>query len=108
MIGGPVAFLLVAITGVVWILGPALETHAVDRVERGEIVSGMSKELVRSRLGVPDAISLDELGNEVWRYSKPAAEMFVMKDARVSFSPAGRVSGVSVEEFRPPPEEPSP
>lgn len=108
MIGGPVAFVLVAVIGVLWILGPALETHPVDQVERGEVVSGMSKEQVRSRLGVPDAISLEGAGNEVWRYSKPAAEMFMMKDARITFSPSGRVSAVSIEEFRPPPDEPSP
>lgn len=97
MIGGPLAFLLFAILGMYWVLGPAPPPNPVKLIKDGAVKAGMTYAEVERVVGPPKSIEVRPDGGITWRYRHGTAEPFVEEDAYVDFGTSGRVINVSVE-----------
>ncbi len=97
MIGGPLAFLLLAVLGILWVLGPGPPPNPVKLIREGAVKNGMSAAEVRRAVGEPKSVVSRPDGGVTWRYRRGTAEPFVEDDAYVDFGASGHVIGVTVE-----------
>lgn len=96
MIGGPIAFLLVAVLGILWVLGPAPARNPVELVKKGEVRTGMTRSQVLDLLGAPKSkVPLPD-GGEAWKYHHGTSEPFVEEDADLKFDAGGALLGAVV------------
>jgi hypothetical protein len=109
MVGGPIVFLLFAVLGILWLLGPAPPPNPVKLIKDGKVQAGMSMAEVQNAVGPPKSIESRSDGGFTWRYRHGTSEPFVEEDAYVDFSSTGRVLSVTVERVTAPvaPPEPS-
>jgi hypothetical protein len=104
MIGGPVAFLAIAIWGILWMLGPAPPRNPVSLLKKGVVKTGMTPAEVVGQVGQPKSIEPRAGGGFTYRYHRGTAEPFVEEDAYIDFSMNETVVNVSFERtaVRPP------
>src|SRR3972149_4602703 len=87
MIGGPLAFVLTAVLGIMWILGPAPRPNPIEMVRSGKVHPGMTSEQVQDVLGPPKSKVSQPDGGAVWQYHHGTSEPFVEEEAALAFSP---------------------
>lgn len=97
MIGGPLAFLLVAVLGIYWVLGPGSPPNPVKLIKDGAVKVGMTQDDVQTAVGKPKSVEARPDGGITWRYRHGTAEPFVEEDAYVDFGSSERVISTSVE-----------
>lgn len=96
MIGGPLAFLLVAVLGVYWIIGPAPPDNPIQLIKDHRVAAGMSQEKVLQILGEPKSVVALPDGGERWEYHHGTADPFVEEDGDLVFSPGGILLSATV------------
>lgn len=103
LFGGPIAFLAIAVTLILYLIGPAPRQNPVERIKAGAVRVGMTVEDVERAVGPPREATDREDGGFTYRY-KSSPEPFVEEDAFIDFSPAGRVLTINIERqsVRPP------
>ncbi len=74
MIGGPIAFLLVAIFGMKAVIGPIPHPSAVQRIKDGDIKPGTPLTQVLHDLGQPKSVSLNPDGTTTVIYTTTVAD----------------------------------
>jgi hypothetical protein len=97
MIGGPIAFLLFALLGIYWVLGPGPPPNPVKLIRDGAVTTGMTRKQVLDAVGLPKSEVTNPDGTVTWRFSHGAEEAFVEDDAYVDFGGSGTVINVTVE-----------
>ena len=105
MIGGPIAFLAIAIWGILWLLGPAPPPNPVSKLKGGAVRPSMTQRQVVDAVGEPKSIEPRPDGGVDWVYHRGTAEPYVEEDASVTFNAQGSVVRVSFEKSSPPPAE---
>jgi hypothetical protein len=97
MIGGPVAFLAIAVWGILWLLGPAPPGNPVSLLKKGAVKVGMTPSQVLEKVGNPKSIEPRTGGGFTYRYHRGTEEPFVEEDAFIDFSESEKVVNVSFE-----------
>ncbi len=97
MIGGPIAFLAIAVWGIFWLLGPGPPKNPVSLLKKGVVKVGMAPAEVIERVGNPKSIEPRTAGGFTYRYHRGTEEPFVEEDAFVDFSESERVVNISFE-----------
>jgi hypothetical protein len=97
MFGGPLAFLILAILGIMWLLGPPPQPNPVRLLRDGAVRHGMTVVEVERRLGAPKAV-LPRDGGFTYRYQHGSDRPFVEEDGYVDFDLRGMVVGFAVEQ----------
>jgi hypothetical protein len=104
MIGGPLAFLLIAYFWLTALLGPPVPPNPIGKLRAGVVRMGMTAEQVERTIGPPREITTRADGGFTYRYYRGTAEPFVEDEAYVEFGGSGVVTGLSFERtaVRPP------
>jgi hypothetical protein len=102
--GGPIAFLLLGILLVLWVLGPAPPRNPVDLIRKGMVKQGMNEAQVIAAVGQPKGVEPRDDGGKTFRYRHATTEPFVEEDAYVDLNRDGYVIGTTIERtnVRPP------
>jgi hypothetical protein len=74
MIGGPLAFLLIAIFGMKAVIGPIPHPSAVQRIKDGDIKPGTPLNQVLHELGEPKSVTLNPDGTSTVIYIRTVAD----------------------------------
>lgn len=96
MFGGPLAFLAVAVFGVLWIIGPAPPSNPIQLIKDQKVTPGMAQERVIEVLGKPKSVVSLPDGGERWEYHHGTADPFVEEDGDLVFSPGGVLLSATV------------
>jgi hypothetical protein len=106
MIGGPVAFMAIAIWGILWLLGPAPPDSPIQRLRDGRVTPGMTAERAVEILGPPKAVVEREDGSRTLIYQRDSTDPGYQDDGLVEIGAGGFVISTRVE--RVPVEPPAP
>ncbi|MFQ3588370.1 MAG: hypothetical protein SNJ74_10775 [Fimbriimonadaceae bacterium] len=103
--GGPIAFLVVAVLGLSWLLGPAPRPNPVEEIRRGNVRVGMTFLQVEKRLGQPNEIVELPDGAFEYTYRRTSVEDlrrsggFTQDEGIVTFDANGRVVRVRFDKI---------
>jgi hypothetical protein len=114
LIGGPVAFLLVAFLGIRTLVGPDPRPDPIPLLREGKITAGMTAQQVLDKLGAPNSSVTNDDGSMQLRYTrtdwsgvtKERNATLAQDEGVVLIGPDGRVVTVRFERIPvPPPSE---
>jgi hypothetical protein len=98
LIGGPIAFFLIAFFGLRAVVGPIPQSSAVQRIKDGEITPGMTTAQVLNKLGAPKNLETKADGSATIIYTRTVAEGdLVLEEGVVTVSPSGTVLETHVD-----------
>jgi hypothetical protein len=98
LIGGPIAFFLVAFFGLRAVVGPIPQVSAVQRIKDGEITSGMTTVQVLNKLGPPKEYKSNPDGSSTIIYTRTVADGdLTLEEGVVTTGPAGTVLETHVD-----------
>jgi hypothetical protein len=111
LIGGPLAFFLIAFFGLRAVVGPIPQPSAVQRIKDGEVKSGENFNDVLKLLGQPKSIVTHDDGSMTAVYTRTVADGDLqVEDGIITVDPTGHVQESHVERQQPrkTPASPSP
>jgi len=92
LIGMPILFFLVAMFGLMRIIGPIPKSSPVQRIKDGEIKAGMSAKEIVDELGAPKEIQAKPDGSATIIYTRTVADGDLqIEEGVITLDTAGRV-----------------
>jgi len=92
LIGMPILFFLVAMFGLMRIIGPIPKSSPVQRIKDGEIKAGMSAKEIVDKLGAPKEIQAKPDGSATIIYTRTVADGDLqIEEGVITLDTAGRV-----------------